>query len=239
MQMIRKILKRLRQMMLDLLYPEKVLCLCCSKALGNAHEDGICPDCVQALEEMEAQQAAQEDKEPLPPGVDAVHAVYPYTEQARALILRLKFEHVRAAAVPLGKAMALLPGGEADLLVPVPTTKRRQRERGFNQAALLCAQIAQETGMPMRGALTRTDEHQAQTELGGQSRRRNLEGCMQADTSVRGQRIVLVDDVYTTGSTAREAARALREAGAVHVSVFAAARSLSMQEKKKAMRLPF
>lgn len=234
---MRKNIKTLWQALLDLLFPDDVRCLCCDEALNESHIDGLCPACVQALDELEAQQQGKD--EPLPPGIEAVHAVYPYKGQARALILRLKYEHVRAASVPLGKAMAMLPGGEADLLVPVPTTRKRLRERGFNQAALLCGVIARETGMPMCEALTRREEQISQTKLSGQSRRQNLVGCMEAVKDVSGQRIVLVDDVYTTGSTAAEAARALLAAGAKGVSVFCAARSLSAQEKREAQRLPF
>lgn len=217
---------RIRDALLALLFPDDVCCLCCGRALGNAHEDGVCPRCCRALEEMEAREAQRVETEPLPEEIDAVFAAYPYRDQAKALILRMKYEHVRAAAVPLGRAMAMLPGGEADVLVPVPTTRRRLRQRGFNQAALLCEVIARETGMPMEEALTRTKEREAQTHLRAQQRRKNLVGTMCATRLLSGKRIILVDDVYTTGATAREAARALKAAGASSVSVFAAARTV-------------
>lgn len=236
---MRKIIKKLWSTVLDLLFPPEVCCLCCGHALGDVQEDGLCPACTMALSELEVQQQAYVPREALPPGIIGAWAAYPYTAHARTLILRLKSEHVRAASVPLGKAMALLPGGEADLLVPVPTTRRRLRERGFNQAALLCRVIAKETGMPMREALSRRDDSVSQTFLSGQLRRTNLQGVMEADACVCGQRILLVDDVYTTGSTACEAARALLAAGAVSVAVFTAARALDVEEKRAAAKLPF
>ena len=229
MQKLRTLIKALKEALLDLLYPRDVCCLCCDRAIAPDAEDGLCPACMEALSELEAQQQAQET---LPAsGIERVSAAYPYTAQARRLIIRLKYEHVRDAAVPLARAMAMLPGGEADLIVPVPTTRRRLRERGYNQAQVLAELIGRETGMPVADALRRNDERTEQVRLSGQSRRQNLKGVMTADLRVRGRRILLVDDVYTTGSTAQEAARALLEAGALSVEVFTAAKSMYDGEK--------
>ena len=227
-QALQSLLRRVADALLNLLYPDRVRCLCCDRALGEDEQDGLCPDCVRTLERLELRQHQREqqgEREPLPPGVSYVHAAYPYTGQARSLILKLKFERQRDAAVPLACAMTTLPAGDEELLVPVPTTKRRLRERGFNQAQVLCALVAGDWGMPMEEALVREDDRAAQSSLGGQSRRENLEGCMRALPSVSGRRVLLVDDVYTTGATAGEAARALLAAGALSVGVIAAART--------------
>ena len=227
--MILKYLRQLWNALLDLLYPRDILCLCCDRAIAPDAQDGLCPACLEALEELEARQA-EEEIAPAP-GIVRVRAAYPYTAQARRLIICLKYEHVRDAAVPLARAMAMLPGGEADVLVPVPTTRRRLRERGYNQAQVLAELIGRETGMPVMDALERTDEHTEQVRLSGQSRRQNLKGVMHADDSIRGLRVLLIDDVYRTGSTAEEAARALLDAGAVSVEVFTAAKSMYDGEK--------
>ena len=227
-QALQSLLRRVADALLNLLYPDRVRCLCCDRALGEDEQDGLCPDCVRTLERLELRQHQREqqgEREPLPPGVSYVHAAYPYTGQARSLILKLKFERQRDAAVPLACAMTTLPAGDEELLVPVPTTKRRLRERGFNQAQVLCSLLAAAWGMPMEEALTREDDRTAQSRLGGQSRRANLTGCMRALPVVAGHRVLLVDDVYTTGSTAAEAARALMEAGAAGVGVITAART--------------
>lgn len=226
--------RRLWNTLLDLLYPRDILCLCCDKAIAPDALDGLCPTCLEELEELEAQQA---EEEIVPaPGIVRVRAAYPYTAQARRLIIRLKYEHVRDAAVPLARAMAMLPGGEADVLVPVPTTRRRLRVRGYNQARVLAELIGRETGMPAIDALYRTDERTEQVRLSGQSRRQNLKGVMRADDSVRGLRVLLIDDVYTTGSTAEEAARALLDAGAASVEVFTAAKSMYDEGKTASRR---
>lgn len=238
MKMIRKAMHRIFALLDDLLFPEHVRCLCCGHALDEDEEDGLCPACAAALQSLAARQEeiSCERREPLPPGVDYVSAAYPYEAQAKRLVRCLKFSRIRQAAVPLARAMCMLPGGEEELLVPVPTTEGRLKRRGFNQAELLAAQIAEELGMPMACALRRTDERAPQSSLTARERLQNLSGCMRADPCVKGKRVLLVDDVYTTGATAAEAARALREAGASGVGVFAAARSAPFKGKQGRVR---
>ena len=233
---LRERLARLPAFLDELLFPERVRCLCCSAAIGEDVQDGICPDCHAALEEMTARmEALNAPREtPLPPGIDYVSAAFPYEEQARRLIWRLKFDRVRIAAEPLARAMSRLPGGEEELIVPVPTTKRRLADRGFNHAALIAHHLGEALGMPVVEALSREDDHGAQFRLSAGARAKNLVGCMSADGRVRGRRVLLVDDVYTTGSTAMEAARALGEAGAAGVGVFVAARTQARTARKRA-----
>ena len=226
MMVLKRGFARLLTFLDDLLFPERVRCLCCSQAIGEDAQDGICPDCQAALGAMAARmEAGSAVREALPPGIDYVSAAFPYEEQARRLIWRLKFDRVRHAAVPLARAMSRLSGGEEEIIVPVPTTKRRLAERGFNHAALIAKHLGDILGMPAAEALGREDDRGAQFRLSASARAKNLVGCMRADERVRGRRVLLVDDVYTTGSTAREAARALFEAGAASVGVFVAAKT--------------
>lgn len=223
---------RLSSLLDDWLFPERVTCLCCDSALGGSEQDGLCPGCMQALSRLGGEIAAV----PPPAGLSEALSAFAYADQPRQLILMLKFESVRAAALPLAKAMATLPLGVYDALVPVPTTRRRLRQRGFNQAQLLAEHLGRIWGMPVLPALSRKDEHTAQMKLNAESRRRNLEGCMEADASVRGLRILLVDDVLTTGSTASEAARALLATGAAQVGLVTAAKTAS--EKAEPLFIP-
>ena len=74
------LLRRLGDVLLDLLYPERAACLCCDRALGEDEQDGLCPACVRALERLELRQQereAQGEMEPLPPEIAYVHAAYP------------------------------------------------------------------------------------------------------------------------------------------------------------------
>lgn len=224
---IQRMIGRLLAALDDLLFPEDVLCLCCDHALGEDARDGICPSCMRALAQLaQAQEAREaEEGEVLPEGLDYVHAAFPYEGQARTLIHRLKYESVREASVSLARQMVFLPSGEEEIIVPVPTDGKRQRKRGFNQATLLAQYVGRELGMEVCTALERVDSRRPQTGLSAAQRRTNLAGCMVSSGAVNGRRVLLVDDVYTTGATAQEAVRALRAAGAVSVGMFAAARA--------------
>lgn len=220
-------LRRLLAYAESLLFPEGVACLCCARGLGEDEVDGICPACARSLAELAARQAGRDadDCSERAEGVSGVLAAYPYEAQARRLILTMKFGGRREAAIPLSRAMGALALPEADMLVPVPTSRKRERERGFNQATLLAEGLGRMRGIPVVPALTRTSERGKQSLLTARQRRRNLIGCMRADERVAGRRVALVDDVYTTGATAQEAARALLASGAVSVHVICAART--------------
>lgn len=236
---LRALASRLLRAIDDALFPERVTCLCCDTALGETN-DRLCPACAEALDALEARQLALTgaDERPLAPGVSRLYAAYPYEGQARTLILNLKFRSQRPCAEPLIRAMAALPTLDEELLVPVPTTKRRLKRRGFNQAAVLAEGLSRAWGLPLCNALTRADERAAQVSLGADARRRNLTGCMRASDAVVGKRILLVDDVYTTGSTAGEAARALLCAGAKSVSVAVCARTVDPRRGKSVPPFP-
>ncbi len=227
MDRLRAWLTRAAAWMDDLLFPEGVACLVCGCAPKEAMEDGLCEGCAAALERLGAIQEERNRKMgELPEHVAYVQAAFPYRDQARTLIRQLKFGRIRNASVPLVRAMTMLPSGEEELLVPVPTTRKRLRARGFNQARVLCDGLGKALGMPVADVLERIGEQEAQSSLPVREREQNLRGCMRCRCRLDGKKILLVDDVYTTGATAEEAARALCAAGAAQVGVFAAARAL-------------
>ena len=153
----------------------------------------------------------------------------------REALHAFKFRGKRAVARPLGdllaEAGAGYPGARgAGLLVPVPLYPDRERERGFNQAALLAERLGRLWGVAVAAnALERTAATPAQTGLSGEERRRNVRGAFAVPRPARvaGRRVLLVDDVLTTGATADACARALRRAGAAEVGVLTVARAIA------------
>ena len=127
-----------------------------------------------------------------------------------------------AAAVATRYAQDALPAA----LVPVPLTRRRLRQRGFNQADLLARVIARELGLRrLRGHLARVRNAPAQRSLARAERLRNLRGAFAVRRPLPVRRLALIDDVATTGATVRAATQALLKAGAEEVHVWVAAKT--------------
>lgn len=160
---------------------------------------------------------------------DAAYSYGPYGGTLRELIHLLKYRGIQPLAAPLGGfLLRSLPRDEAfDAIVPVPLHWRRRWQRGFNQAELLARTVAHSTGIPARNMLRRVRATSTQAGLTNSARRRNMIQAFRCGRAeqVRDQRILLVDDVMTTGSTAAACARALKSAGAARVAVLTVARA--------------
>lgn len=157
-----------------------------------------------------------------PPGADSCAALLAYEGVGRELVARLKYRNARAALPALARALAaLVDSGAVDVVTWVPTTAARRRARGFDQAELLGRTVARGVGVPCR-ALLRRRPGPPQTGRPVEARRAGPSFDARRPAPAR---VLLVDDVITTGATVAAAARALRSAGAVEVHVLAAART--------------
>jgi len=150
-----------------------------------------------------------------------------FTGETRELIVALKYHNARRMVGPLATALAAAIGADRevrrhgiDMVTWAPTSSSHRRRRGYDQAELIARDAARRLGVPVRGLLRRRGSI-AQT---GRSRRERLTGpAFRAHRSVRGKRILVVDDVTTTGATLHAARRALRAGGAEMVFCWAVA----------------
>jgi ComF family protein len=154
-------------------------------------------------------------------------------EPADRLVHQLKYRGWRVLARPLAERMAA-QGWPADahepaVVVAVPTTRARLRERGYNQAGLLAGAYARLTRRPLRTLLLRTSGARTQTALQPAARAANVAGAFAASAELAGLHVILVDDVLTTGATAAECARALVSAGACCVRLMTFARAFELR----------
>jgi ComF family protein len=156
----------------------------------------------------------------------------PFAGSLRVLVHELKYRGRRRCA---GRAARLLLDAPAvcrvlagaEVLVPVPLHPRRRRARGFNQSELLARALGRLAGLPVADALARRVDTRTQTGLSAAQRRRNVAGAFRVarPAAIGGRVVVLVDDVLTTGATARACARGLRDGGAHAVRLLTLARA--------------
>ncbi|MEG3792058.1 ComF family protein [Lysobacter sp. CCNWLW3] len=162
-----------------------------------------------------------------PPVLDAARATFVYGAPLDRLLPRLKFHDDLAAGRLLAALMLEDPGRPAPAaLVAVPLARARLRERGYDQARELARPLARALGLPLlEGALQRRRDTPPQSSLGALARRRNLRGAFAAEfRAAPPARVLLVDDVMTTGATLHAAAAALRRAGVARVEAWVCAR---------------
>lgn len=193
------------------------VCLRCGR--GRGFGVGLAPQCAECEKESESWP------------FDLIVAAGPYRGVLRDGIRSLKFRAQLRLARPLGAwlAMALWSrGASVDAVVAMPLSGARRRERGFNQAELIAREVAKLLEVPLLPAVLRRKDAPPQFSLSEAERLENLKGRFSPGKRARavtGRRVLLVDDVLTTGATARAAAKVLKQAKAAAVIVAVVART--------------
>ena len=207
---------KIGNLLLNLLYPRRATCVGCGSMLGCDRDD-LCEECREQL--------AQNWVGPRMPapetGLDGAAYAYRYHGPAGAMVRMLKYSGVRVL-VPimshdLTDAVKLLRLENLYAVTSVPMPKNRLRRRGLDHAALLAQGVAGSINVPYAHLLTRTRNAPQQARLSHEERIRNLRGAFAATENLTGKQVLLIDDVFTTGSTAKYCADALRAAGAERV----------------------
>jgi competence protein ComFC len=160
-----------------------------------------------------------------PRGIDLARAPFLYDGPIAAAIRGMKFSGWHALGEPFAAAMAEAWDGRADVVTWVPLSRRRRARRGFDQAELLARAVAARRDLPVVPLLRRVRDTRPQARRGADERRRALDGAFRAVADAPA-RVLLVDDVLTTGSTAAACAATLHDAGARTVLLLTAARTV-------------
>ena len=220
--------------LIDLLYPRR--CPVCHDIV-SVRGERICPECrgrFQPVEEpvcLKCGRGLTSEEEEYcrscrqkPGDFHASTAAFYYDETARNSVMKFKYEGRREYADYYVEALLRhrkeqLLRWKPQLILPVPIHSSRRRERGFNQAEELARRLGKELGLPVRTDILKRSRRTAdQKELSAADRRKNLQNAFSVSVPLTGlRRVLLVDDVYTTGSTLNACARALRAAGAERV----------------------
>lgn len=214
-----RLVQFLKQGILSLLFPP--YCLVCDRRQEST-ETRVCAECWRSLVPCPPEMQAEKE---LPPYLDAIYSVFIFDDKMQLIIHALKYNGYRSLGLELGrlvgrklKARFTLDG--MTTLVPIPLHPIKQRERGYNQAALIARGIKEVTGMAVdEKVLKRIKNTKTQTQLSAAERQVNVEGAfaLKSNSFQAGQTFILIDDVITTGATMSAAARVLKEAGAVKI----------------------
>ena len=205
---------KLSEVVLNLLFPPK--CPVCASVQDRA---GICAACEKKL-------PWTQEKDVLRKGPGSLRCAAPlwYEKGARDALLRLKFQGVPSAAEPLGELIARCAaeqfGGEFDTVTWVPVSKKRLRRRGYDQARLLAEAACRRWDVKPVQMLKKTVDNPPQSDIhDAAARRANVLGVYESveGAEIAGKRILLVDDICTTGATLTECIRVLKDAGAAEV----------------------
>ena len=220
-------LDQLKGKVVDFLFPARCLgcavegsfiCTSCRRALPRLLPP-LCPKCSRPL--------IQEDRCPLclkwRLEIDGIRALFLLQGLVRQAVHQFKYNNLKALAFPLAQLLAEsleskpLP---AEVIIPVPLHPQRLRERGYNQSGLLARELGRVSGLPVwEGSILRLRNTPAQVRAASaDDRRRNVRGAFSCnDEKVRGKRVLVLDDVCTTGATVDSCAVALKAAGASSV----------------------
>jgi ComF family protein len=219
---------------ISLLFPER--CLSCREILPPGETFALCASCHKnfvpagricpVCEHPNSRGAECSCPQSLSP-LSSLVALTWYDRQWRQLLHDLKYRKRRSLARPfgrwLGREIIRQAFCEPDLVVPIPLHRCREKERGFNQSALIGRHTAAVLGVPCRQILSKIRHTQSQTTISRRERRENVRGAFgTVKLPPSGSTILLIDDIYSTGATMKEAAALLRKSGlTVHGAVIA------------------
>lgn len=237
--MIRKLAWTFAEALLDLIYPSNIYCICCNKPIQDTVRFSICPQCMEEIRWAFGKTCAKCGK-PLQdwyyPSIctdctinrhffERGFTCVFYGEKEKKIVYDIKYNqkaYIAAKIAEIMKERLKSANINPDCILPVPMHKMKLKERGYNQAEILSVYLSELTGIEYKNnILLRIKNTEPMSRLSLSERKNNLRNAFAVEKKekIKGKRILLVDDVYTTGSTADECSKALLAAGAETVWV--------------------
>ena len=210
------------EFVLNFLFPP--VCSVC----GKVDKNWLCPNCQKRVERLEKSCVVEIEHKKY----EKLLYIFQYESLVRKLILRYKFSnqaylnHFFANMIIKNEENCKLLQ-EYDLLIPVPMHHRKMQKRGYNQTELVANELSKILKIPTKSdILIKVVNTVTQSKLGGKARQSNIQHAffVPKDGEVEGKKIILLDDIYTTGATSQECSRVLKEAGAEEILILVLAK---------------
>lgn len=235
--------KRIIDKVLEWIFPSDIYCICCGNLINSGKKYSLCDDCIRDLDwvnEFECEKCGVKLKnaeirfcktclESLQ-SFDRAYTCMVYDTMAKKMITDYKFRGKAYMAEGLADIMVdkfLLSGCAGDLVMFVPMHPKKEKQRGYNQAELLARNFAKKLGLPLAdNVLVRKNYKKAMNKLSAEERRENIKGAYALSGEeksleiIKRKSVILIDDIYTTGTTVNACAELLRDGGVESVSVF-------------------
>lgn len=235
--MIKRFISCTENMLLKYVYPKSIYCIVCGAIIDDTRHYSLCDDCMTTLN-----WSNQEDNgfirtfcETAGPEIQDVYTCFIYGNREKIPILALKHRGETYISRELGEIMydrimleVKRHYGELffDIIIPVPLHYKRMRQRGYNQAELLAKEVSTRIGVPMeKDAIIRIRNTDKTKNMSKEERADNIKNAFSLKNAARINKksILLIDDVYTTGATAKEVAKTLKQGGAKNIYLLTAA----------------
>ena len=240
----------------DLVYPPDIYCICCGREIQPGRLYSMCDDCLMKISwangklcaacgkpledwypDMYCSECVNKER-----SFDSGITCFQYKEAERMMIREFKYHGKSYMARKFSEILfdkIVAVGAGCDILVPVPMFKKKKKKRGYDQAALLAEFTAKRLGLPCCSeAIERTRNTAPMNKLDARERRRNLENAFRVTEegreAVKDRRVMLVDDIYTTGTTTEHCSEILKDAGAVKVTILSLAAGRNQRELPQA-----
>ncbi len=226
------VFEKLKALLANSIYPDNCNCIMCDKEIPSDSKYGLCENCYNKLPfnnqiycvkcgvpmENEATYCLQCQNNER--HFDFVRSCFVYENEIKKLILNLKFHNCKWVAKYFADMLFdcyNLYDLNAELIIPVPISKEREKQRGYNQTKMFAKPLAEKLNIPISiDTILKIKDVSPQTKLSGKQRHENVKGAYKVinDKSVKGKRVLIIDDILTTGSTIDEVAKQLKIAGA-------------------------
>ena len=232
---------KIKDFILEILFPSSIYCISCRSIIDKSRPYALCDECMatfrwangrtcekcgKILQDNYAHDICADCRE-IAHHFEKGYTCVQYGKRERELLLAFKYGGQAFIGDKIAEVMAdrLAPENlDMDLIIPVPMHRRKERKRGYNQAEIIAKCLSKKLGLPYSSKLIKRAENTpAMSGLTSSERRLNMDNAFciskSAEDKIKFKRVLLVDDIYTTGSTASACSRVLMERGASEVRV--------------------